>query len=341
MIDIISIFESLGGYNTGTQMNFLCPFTYDGSCDDHSKGSMKGRFYISVDSGTYGYTCFKCGKSGYVNRYILMKMGCSKDTAREIMAIIVQSRHDIGFDFSYSKGDRIRNSMVFPTTASKNILEYFHTRMGVRLDANIAGRFNIIANLREFANINKCRFLPGAHAYIMARAKTGIGFMSYDRSHIIIRDIGKGTKDNGKYGSYQIRNVKDADKMFRISENRHVSPELDVFMAEGQFDVIGMYIFVSRNQSLYSRNDKEFIGVSGIRYHSAILKLINSGEIRPINLYIIKDDGVSDQKIIDRMKFNTPLKAYQILKNSNGKDTGDPVKDGPPVFKSRIIRERR
>jgi hypothetical protein len=340
--DISSILVSLGGRDIGGEVNFLCPYVADGSCDDHSKGSMNGRFYVGTESGAYPYICFKCGRQGYLDSYLLQKLGASKSDSRDMMRDIAKSRKDIGFDFSYSRRDRRRSGLIYPTKASRTQLDYLKNRMGINITSMIANKFNIILNLREFAEVNKDSrfFSQEAYEACMSWAPYSIGFLSDDESHVIFRNIGKTTKENGKYGSAQMSHTKDADKLYRVSENRGTSPVLDVMMAEGQLDILGLYIYMSRNPSEFTTNDKEFLGVSGIRYHSALERIIDNGEIRPLNVYVFKDAEVPDGKIINRMK-QLPIDHFHLVVNTKAKDTGDPVKDGPPVFEYKYVDLRK
>lgn len=329
------------GLPIGGHMNMLCPFTERGDCDDRPKNGMRGRFYVSTDDGLYKYFCHKCNRGGYVNDYILHLIGVSPNDRSKLLQVLNEDRKDVGFEFSYSSSDRIRNVFILPTTAKAEVLKYFKGRMGINLSREIAFKFKIIANVEEFIDRNRNKLGYDVCKDLSKFSKHSIGFLSKDDSHIILRDMREDTHSDKKYLSIKIHNKKDADKLYQISENNYRTPELDVIMVEGQFDIIGMYIHISRNADKWSKNDKEFVGVGGIRYHSVINKLINYGEIRPINLYIIKDAGVPDKVIQNKIKFNTPLDAYMYLENLSGKDTGDPVKDGDPEFKQEYIRIHR
>jgi len=276
-------FEKVGGYYTGGETNFLCPYTQEGLCEDRPKGSMRGRFYIESNTEMYRYICFKCNRSGFVNSKILNMLGIDKSIIPLMMRSINHYRETVGYDFAFRDDYVYSNDNIIENTikCTPDSVAYFEKRMGIKVTSDISEKFSLVMDLYDFAQLNRPKITDMAYDKIMQWHSRGFGFLSHDRSTIIFRDINKNTKADGKYGSVALTSyIKDPDKMYMI-------------------------------------------------------------------VVIIRDEEIPIKKI-QRAMISTPIKAYAIWTNQNGKDTGDPVKEGAPVFdeeyiinKTRIKRKRR
>lgn len=341
-------FEKVGGYYTGGETNFLCPYTQEGLCEDRPKGSMRGRFYIESNTEMYRYICFKCNRSGFVNSKILNMLGIDKSIIPLMMRSINHYRETVGYDFAFRDDYVYSNDNIIENTikCTPDSVAYFEKRMGIKVTSDISEKFSLVMDLYDFAQLNRPKITDMAYDKIMQWHSRGFGFLSHDRSTIIFRDINKNTKADGKYGSVALTSyIKDPDKMYMIVSDKCLSMTLTIYMVEGQFDAIGFYKYIFDNN--LQNEDFIIVGVSGIRFHSVLNKIITRGEIRHLNVVIIRDEEIPIKKI-QRAMISTPIKAYAIWTNQNGKDTGDPVKEGAPVFdeeyiinKTRIKRKRR
>ena len=249
--EINRILVESGGIAVDGEVNFLCPFVKEGECNDHPKGNMNGRFYIESEIELYRWHCFKCGKGGFINAKILSKLDVDRDRIPAIMTAITNLRQTVGYDFTYRSSDNhgVDKRIRIPKDGTKNNIQYFEERMGIKVNRQMIKAFSLILDLGAFAKLNKNILSDKSYDRIIKWRYYGIGFLSGDRSSIVLRDIRASTKGKYKYGGTKLSgHIKEPDKSYFIYHDSGLSRVLTIIMVEGQFDAIGIYIYIVNNK---------------------------------------------------------------------------------------------
>jgi len=189
-------------------------------------------------------------------------------------------------------------------------VKYITSRLGIEYH----NRYKIVDSISNFININNIKNYN--HKMIPILERYYVGFISYDNSHIIFRNIN--TKCDKKYRYHNFK-IFEGNKSYIISKDINImTPVLNIVLAEGCFDIIGIY---NKYSDIYGDNTI-YGAVCGNSYLSLIKTIIKRGFMNvDIHIYSDNDIDVEHYKHIksDILMKNNNINVYY---NQIGKDYG-------------------
>jgi hypothetical protein len=310
-------------FNTSkTEIYVRCPY-----CGDSVKNKKSAHFYIELKS-PFRYYCQRCSTSGILRPNNLKDLKLySNDLAVEV--------HKENKNSKYSKNDgkggyvRKTNNLIIPqmtdsqTQISK--LNYVEERLGISIHPlDATEKFRIITSFKDFIVANKILEYSVSEEMLRKLNKYGVGFLSYDKSHIVFRSVVDEEISGFRYFNYNIYGfIEDQKKFYSIGKDIDIlAPRIKLVLTEGIFDILGVYHHV------YGAEDPEntvFISTNGKGHNLIISHMARLGFI-DMDPEIYSDDDLG-------LEFYKNLKSYNILArdlrmkiiyNRLGKDFGVP-----------------
>lgn len=298
------------------EVRIRCPY-----CGDSKSNPTSAHLYIEM-TAPFRFHCFKCETSGVLNTQSFRDMGLfDTELALNVIQANKQKSTNTGIQKISYKQRNIKNP-VFQTEATQKALQYFNGRFGTNYTTDfVNSKFKCILDPISFFNENHI------HPNVQFDYREAIGFLSSDNSHVIFRDYGG--KQEKRYNNLNISFQDDSliSKSYNISSEISVmEPEINLVIAEGIFDIIGV------NTYFYQGNEKNtiFAAACGKAYNAVILNYIRMGFLN-LNVIIYSDADV-DPSFYRALKNNAPyLKNSKItvyynnlynLKTKYGKDYG-------------------
>ena len=273
----------------------------------------------------FRFHCFKCETSGVLNSQTFRDLGIY-DTNLNINVINANKEqlNNLKEQKVSFKKKALLNTCV-DSLPTQNALFYLNKRFETNFTAEYAAsQFKCILDPQHFFNIN--RINPKINNFDFTNA---IGFMSSDSSHLIFRDYGG--LQNKRYNNFSIcPDINSASKTYNISgEISAMAPEITLVIAEGIFDIIGIYTHFG---NLYDKSSTIFAAACGKAFNAVILNYIRMGFLN-LNVVIYSDADVK-LEFYKNLKNNSPYlknSKIQIFYNSLfnpetkfGKDYGVP-----------------
>ena len=274
-------------------------------CGD-SRDPSSRHMYIGLKDGTIVYNCFKCNSSGLVDRDFLRSIDC---TDVELMRLCFENHAFNYRTIRNSEIEQITKIMVpkwtfRDTPGNRKKIESISRRMGHQFTQDDLSRFKIVLNLREFLEDND---IPPASftrtpEIVYQLSEFYVGFLSMDNKYINLRILVPEEKVHPSIRSRYIKyNIFDLDKgdYYVIPTIIRPDKKLKIRIAEGPFDIIGVYLFNKPydNEIYAAINGKSYLGI--IKY------LISRFGFMDATFHIYADNDVDSyeiQKISNFMK---------------------------------------
>lgn len=276
-------------YKSGlNEYRIRCPF-----CGDSQNNLKDAHLYIKCSLNLNEpmiYHCFKCNKSGKVNKYFLNKLNIDLDLQ----------------DPSIS--NRLTYINQSPTKIENTIThkDYFINRLGDGLTDKDYLKFRIVSidSVKEL--INKRRF-------IIPNDSDAIAFMTEDNSLLILRNIyniGFRWKKIPIYEGVSVYTIKTQIELFS-------KDDININISEGIFDSIGLYKHLGQDKNV-------FISVLSSNYKLGIDYAINKGFVgNNINIRIYLDSDINEQGLKYLIKkYKWIFKSIKFYKNILDHDYG-------------------
>lgn len=291
------------------EISVRCPY-----CGDSVKDLTHGHFNISLEPPFYVH-CFKCNKGGVLNSTILNDL---KIYDNEIVVDIIEARKGM------VATENIQNKVIFKkrdiiyedNEISKRNLEFFNNRYGKEFDPEyISKKFKCILDPIEFARKNRIRLYEGFDF------SNSIGFLSSDGMYAIFRDTSG--KQKIRYNNLFLGDQSEGgSKIYNLRSSLDLcSEKVTLVMAEGIFDIIGIY------EHFYKDNDENhiFAAACGNTYNAVIDKFIKLGFL-DMDIIIYSDKDVDLYKLRKQKRENEFISQNQITVyyNDIDKDYGIP-----------------
>ena len=310
----------------GRQLVTICPFK--DICDD-----TKGHLYIGPFDGSdqpIRYNCFKCGSKGLVNSKFLQLLGVySAEFGKEMDGFIKNAPKYLNNKTRSVQAFNIKNDYITDCKLSVDKLKYINRRLGSNLTFQDCVDLKIVLNLYDILGRNNINQLTRDPKAVEVLNNCFVGFLSADNNNINMRNLMEGQVPSyidKKYVNYRLFNTESSCKYFMLPSAIDItSPEpIDVYIAEGAFDVLGIYLNVT-NRKTY-RTIYSSIGGKG--YTNLIEYLICNLGLTNINLHICPDLDILQSDIHDIVQYFRPFNFNifihrNIYIDSNGKQEKD------------------
>jgi len=309
-------------YNTAkTEISIRCPY-----CGDSLKSSKSAHLYIELrNEDMHRWYCQRCSEGGIVTPNFL------KD--------IKIHNSDLTLNFftqnskiKYTKGKKksmtmfAKKELTFPQLKStdkvvKHLL-YLNDRIGVPISEKEAReKYRVILSFKDFILHNDISTFTVDKKMLRLIDRHCIGFLSYDQSHIVFRSLDP-KKTYFRYHIYNVfGNYNDTKRFYSINSDIDVLKlKLNVVIAEGTFDIIGVYEHFYKGTEL---DNHLFLSVNGKGYNLIFLHLARLGFL-DMNIEIYSDKDVNLNFYKNMKKYSDILKnmKVKIYYNKIGKDYG-------------------
>lgn len=267
-------------------------------CGD-SRDVTSKHLYIGMRDGLIVYNCFKCPAQGIVDGKFFRDLGCYDI---DLINICNQNnKNNTAYTENVRKTHFLKNVIPRFTyrEAPESIkkLEYINNRLGVNLTINDLARFKIVLNLYDYINANTIGNLTRYKDICDQLDQVFIGFLSADSSYINFRRIvpeGIVHKNiDTRYVNYNIYGLLDnASKYYIIPSIINPSQPLNIYIAEGVFDILGVYLNTDNDKS-----NSIFASIGGKSYMNIITNLILKYGFMKFTLHIYIDNDIDDYEI--------------------------------------------
>lgn len=284
---------------TGTKNEYRtnCPF-----CGDRK---LHMYVYIDLDSDeSVRYHCFKCPARGYLNNGLLLeKLGL--DNIQIPKGIKTFKRLSVDNKVS----DRIDIVTVDDGDDISVVQSYIQSRVGVIPNINDLISFQYIGNPNMYVK----DYLGDQYSYML---KDRVWFKLTNGSIIGRWDLNDDDCIGYRWVRYKTNRIKDSG-MYQMKTPVDIQSEINVIIAEGIMDVIGLYF--NYNELV----NRMFIASCGKDYSRGMYHMINKGIFGDsVNIHIFKDPNVPCDKIIIPKHLRALFNKVYIYGNTLGKDYG-------------------
>lgn len=287
-------FHSLNAHYNGqrTFVRMRCPF-----CGDSKIDVNKTRLYVKVylvdeDDSLY-YHCHNCSAHGSIKELIdrLEEINPGSIDNNLYTDIVKMKRRNGKFtkllNAKIIKYKIPNRKQITNNKSNRDKIEYLKNRLGINLTEDKLEKYKLIIDFRKFLEINNINL---DNHTIDVISQNYIGFLSNDNGSITFRNI---IPNIGKNYRYFIQTLKQgAKKLYTISTEIDIMKSVEIYMAEGVFDIIGVYENIVTN-----KNNDLFVAICGNSYGSVLKYLICKYGIIFFNVTIYSDQDVSIEKL--------------------------------------------
>lgn len=268
-----------------------CPF-----CNDNHK-HMYVLFKMDDDTPLL-YMCFKCNSSGIVNKEFLDYLGINDIRIPKMMKI--KKKINI---------NKINQNIVLCN--EKDNIDYVCNYINRKI-----GEYPSLQELQFFQYVT--------HPYEYAKE-----YLGYNKNDYMFKDrhwfrmtngglIGRHNKDNQRISWLKYVNDDNVNPsgLYTIKLPFDLYKPINVYIAEGVMDVIGLYYHYIKNNNIY-------IACLGKGYETGLRYLLNMGIFgNSVNIKIFKDSDVNVKDIRINPNLKKLFNDVSIYQNVIGKDYG-------------------
>lgn len=240
--------------SSGKQIIIRCPW-----CGD-SKDARNAHLYIGPNKrgdGSIAYHCFLCGRGGTVNYDFFRNIQCYDiNLINEIITYNARVSRGKYYDVLVTNdgvehySPIIRN--MYPDSAELAFakLEYINKRLGTNLFFNDLDRLKIILSINRYIRDNHIQGSTRKMDILSTLDHNYMGFLSIDNTHIVERAIVDDTTHvsdliKRRYINYCLMPRKFHRFLYyAIPASIDMSKPITIHLAEGPFDVLGIYFNV-------------------------------------------------------------------------------------------------
>lgn len=288
--------------STGIQHLVRCPYCGDSRNPNH------GHFSIKIDlddpDTPMMYKCFRCPAHGLINSDVLEDLGLHVSALdKQNMKLFnrrVAKKNKLT-DACIEQFDLVNYQNDYSRIAYK--IDYINERLGSNLGVDDIIPLGIVPSILDFFAMNKISPNTLDRGYSVQQLrffdKNYVGFLSYNKNDIILRDI-TGTASqryvtitiNGRNldpnGFYSIRN--SIDLLYSHDINIHIS--------EGIMDILNVFDHVNGR----NLKDNYYYAVCGFSYSRVLRSIIRMGIDTGLNVHIYADNDRDDGLILRHLK---------------------------------------
>lgn len=261
-------------------------------CGDSVKDPNHAHMFVKVDKEPFVYYCQRCGKGGFVLKSFLQEL----DVYNSELSFALKRSSKKGYN-KFNKQLKRYNLNIpknyEPTKINRFKLDYINSRIGMNLGFKDLHKYKIVLNLFDLLDMNKLPIYNDNERFVETLNKNFMGFLSYDGSHLIMRNLSKRTMTNLRYYNYNIFNLMDG-----MGSKIYLKPNpidfmslkpINVHIAEGVFDIMGV-----SNMNGNIDEHTMYIANNGAGFLNSIRFLVSLGVIDfKLNLYGDRDRSVS------------------------------------------------
>ena len=284
-----------------------CPY-----CGDTQKTLTDGHFYICVNMETnspIGYNCFRCPEHGIIRHEQLEMLGI---TDMDLLGSVSKVNSKFEKIAQYGGvGDKFK---VFPyklpdRQKGAHKIQYIEDRMGIKVDSDFVNRCKLVTSLKSFLKYNEVDRITCQPFVADIFEKYCIGFMSYNNSHLIFRDITDTQEISWQKYSISPSSI-DNYVCYALSAeiDRFTEEAITINLAEGVFDIIGVAYHLG-----YNRPNCINMAVCGKRYYTIIDHLIGKGLVGDnvvLNIFSDNDEKFNKGK---KNNYDTSLPYFKSV----------------------------
>ena len=274
-------------------------------CGDSRTASSR-HMYIGLKGGMILYNCFKCQCSGVVDNKFFRDIG-SYDT--DMISLVNQNnKNNANYAEYTSKKHFIKNLHPIltyrdaPETQKK--VSYISRRLGHNFTLQELAGLKVILNLKDYLQANHINIITRTPIIIDQIDMFCIGFLSADNSYGTFRllvDENKVTPGMKRYNVYNLYDSLDnSHKFYVIPTTVNPIEKINIHIAEGQFDILGVYYNTDCN-----KYNSIFAAINGKSYLAMVKFFIMEYGFINFDLHIYVDNDVDNYemyKVADLLK---------------------------------------
>lgn len=306
-----------------------CPLCGDSDDPTHA------HFYIICDpkSNTNpGYCCFKCDERGIFTPEILIRMGIHNPNLQSGLQTLNRTASKVNRK-GYFASTEFNFDYQLPPICRGRKTDYICNRLGKELSDQDLKDAKVITSIHRFLNLNNIYKYRFKIPYMQILERDYVGFLSYGKSHILMRDI-TNTHDPA-WVCYPITELSQQNKVF-YTMDASIDPlstePIVVNLGEGVMDILSVCFNLG-----YNKPNMLNACVKGKHYEQFLFFLLNLGIVGgnvTINVFADNDmvfnkkaRGVTDEKYFNRIfkRFRFLYKEINVYWNVKAKDVGVPV----------------
>lgn len=297
-------------------------------CGDSYKNSRSTHLYIKLDvqdAEPHTYYCQRCKAKGIVNQEFLRQLRIYNSDLSVAIGVNLKnaSLKQGNKKVNYLKKAKLELPPIDENDPySKVKLKYINDRLGSNLSFKDLHDLKIFLHLYDLLEHNNIKTLTCKQQLGDTLDKNFMGFISYDNNYAIMRNLSKKVLPDMRYHNYNIFSNYDNTKRFYVIPTK-IDPTimtLKVCIAEGIFDILGVYLNVEKEHE-----NTLFIGVCGTGYNLVIREIAKLGFLDlDIKFYSDNDQSVMMfKKIKAEFPFLRDTKC-EVIYNTLEKDYGVP-----------------
>lgn len=300
-------------------------------CGDSKKNPNKKRLGIKITEDPdepIVFNCFNCFSYGIFTVDMLHQMG-GYDPDMDIALRKINNRafHNDGTKVNKYKNTREINIQFPPLYNRPNIINkirYVYSRIGYKIPPEDFDGLKIIWSLWDFIDVNKLPIKNPNKIDMLDRDY--VGFLTMNNDYIVFRDI-TNNPNQMRYIKYNIFDVMDNTNSFymmRASANTLSEEPLEIIIAEGTFDLLGIRYNVMNNDT----TNKLYIALCNGNFVSPLQAIFNKGfvgENITVSCYQDNDTRVKFRNIKNLvLPYTINPNNFNVYYNTKRKDFGYP-----------------
>lgn len=266
-----------------------CPF-----CGDSRRDLTKTRFYVKValNNGDIPLCyCHNCGVSTVIHKALPLLFPddyeLDTETTLYYKQVKLSPKHQ---KINMTKKKNAVISAPYSTKSNLDKIQYINNRLGIKLTLADIIKYKIVISLYQFLSENGVKQLSRDKRIADSFNNDYMGFLTVNNEYINMRNIYDSHKDNKyikRYENYNIFNIVDnSRRIYVISNEIDVMQDVEIHIAEGPFDILGVYNHVM------DKNDKNkiYVAVCGSGYNTVIKHMVSDYGILFADIHIYSDN---------------------------------------------------
>lgn len=311
--------------SSGIQHLVRCPYCGDSANPNH------GHFSIKIDpedpDTPMVYRCFRCPAHGLINSDVLEDLGLHvSELNKQNMKL---------FNRKIAKKNRITDAcieqfdLVDYTNDYSRVeykIDYLNSRLGSSFGVDDIIPLSIVPSIMDFFAMNNIDPRTLSREYSTQQLRffdaNYIGFLSYNKNDIILRDITGNASQRYVTININGRNL-DPNGFYSIKNSIDIlyQHQIHIHIAEGIMDILNIY------DSLHNRDmeNNYYYAVCGFSYSRVLRGIIRMGINTGLLVHVYADNDKNDRDIIRQLEPLYPwLDKIYLHRNAypNSKDYG-------------------
>lgn len=255
--------------------------------------------YINMNSDdAVRWNCFKCHKGGLMNQQYLDQF--------ELGMTVPRFKGNKRLNVNYSVKSGGGSTLVNETDDVSAVCKYIESRVGVYPTIDDLNKFDYIVNPRQYVmdylGDEKIRMVGNRYWFKMTNGN-------------IVGRVPEGNDNPRRWLKYDSNRINTTG-LYRINQAFDMYKPINVCIAEGVMDVIGLYYNHPIENAVY-------IAALGSNYKAGIQYVLNRGIYGDsVNIKIFKDADIDLSLITIPRRLREFFSSIEIYENLKSKDTG-------------------